>query len=239
MAERSRRIKTEAIVQRSRGGGGIRRGEFPSARDVARDVEGLAHHALMWTDRAAAVGGSNPALLETTRSVLESAFLVCGVEVKRCLDGRLRNLSEFLGHGEPVALSDLSGGDSMNLDTQYVLYECLCRNFRGIVSTESDRMEHLAGRIEERCGGTAEKSLARRITSGDAWVPFESLMKKFIGVFVAVRWIGVLHVYSSVCLCRHRAADRFRELGVGFLPQYIHAGGRVREGWGRVIHPRS
>lgn len=190
-AEQSRRAKLEAIILRGQGGGGIRPGAFPSVRDVNRNVENLAGDALTWTEKAAAIGGSSPALPATIQSVLENTFAVCSEEVKRCLDGRLKSLSEFLGHGEPVALSDLSGGDSMNLDTQYVLYECLCRNFETIVPTGPESTDKLAGEIERRCGGTVDRGLASDIISDDAWPSFENLMKNYIAVFVEVRFIGL------------------------------------------------
>lgn len=181
-AEQNRRKKAEAIIQRANPGG-IRPGDFPSVRDVDRDVENLAGHAIKWSEKACAIGGSHPALPATVKSVLQNTFLVCREEVKRCFDVKLQSLSEFLGNDEPIVLS---GGDSMNLDTQYVLYECLCRNFRTIVSMEPDRMEELAETVQQRSGGAVDGKLAGDITSGEAWPSFDNLMKKYIMVFVAV-----------------------------------------------------
>ena len=104
--------------------------------------------------------------------------------MKRSFDAKLQSLSDFLGNDEPIVLS---GGDSMNLDTQYVLYECLCRNFRTIVPTEPDRMETLADMVQQRSGGAGDGDLAGDVISGDAWPSFENLMKKYIMVFVEVR----------------------------------------------------
>eukprot|EP00752_Nemacystus_decipiens_P005428 g4920.t1 len=180
--EQNRRVRAEALLQRAKGGG-IRPGDFPSVRDVDRHVEKMADYALGWTEKARAIGRSHPALPATTKSVLENAFVVCRDEVKRCLDRRLQSLSEFLGDNEPVALS---GGDSMNLDTQYVLYECLRRNFRTIVSVAPDHMEKLAGMVEQRCGGggVVDGNLASDIIFGDAWASFDNLMKGYLMVFV-------------------------------------------------------
>ncbi|CAM9617095.1 unnamed protein product [Ectocarpus fasciculatus] len=161
--------------------GGLRPGDFPSVGDVYQHVGHLADDALAWTEKAFAVGGSHPAWHGTTRSVLENTFLVCREEVKRSFDERLQNLSAFLGNDQPVLLS---AGDEKNLDTQYVLYECLCRKYRTIVSTEPDRMDDLAGVILQRCGEPADRGLANEITSGATWSPFEALMKSYLLVFV-------------------------------------------------------
>ena len=181
-AEQNRRIRAEALIQRAKGGG-IRPGDFPSVRDVDRDVEKLAEHAIKWTEKACAIGGSHPALPVTMKSVLENTFLVCREEVKMRFDDKLLSLSEFLGNDEPIVLS---GGDSMNLDTQYVLYECLCRNFKTIVPVDPDNMDQLAGKIQQRCGGTADANLADEVIFGDAWLAFDNLMKNYIMVFVEV-----------------------------------------------------
>eukprot|EP00903_Cladosiphon_okamuranus_P015920 g14705.t1 len=178
--EQNRRIKAEALIQRAKGGG-IRPGDFPSVRDVDRDVEKLAEHAIKWTEKACAIGGSHPAVPATVKGILGSTFLVCREEVKRCLDRRLQSLSEFLGNDEPIVLSE---GDAMNLDTQYVLYECLCRNFRTIVPVEPNHMNQLAGGIQQRCGAAADGNLASKLIFGDAWPSFDNLMKKYIMVFV-------------------------------------------------------
>eukprot|EP00752_Nemacystus_decipiens_P012746 g11287.t1 len=184
-AEHKRRTRAEAIILRARGGG-IRMGDFPSVRDVNGHVERLADHARTWTEKACAVGGSRPALPATTKSILESTFLVCREEVERCLDRRVRGLREFLGNDEPIELIQLSGGNAMNLDTQYVLYECLCRNFQTIVSLEPNRMNELADMVHQRCAGegASDEDLASRITSGDAWPSFDNLMKSYIRVMV-------------------------------------------------------
>lgn len=183
--EQNRRQTAEAIIQRAKGGG-IRPGDFPSVRDVDRDVENLARHAQTWAETACAIGGSRPALPAVVKSVLRNTFLVCREEVQACLDRKLESLSEFLGKNEPIALSGLSGGDSMNLDTQYVLYECLCRNFRDIVPTDPGRMEDLAGMVHQRSGGAADGDLAGDVIYGDAWPAFDNLMKKYIMAFVEV-----------------------------------------------------
>lgn len=184
-AEKSRRERAEALVRLNKPGG-IRPGDFPSVRDVDRDVEKLADDALAWTEKASAIGGSHPALPATTKSVLENTFLVCREEVRRCLDRRLKSLSEFLGDDEPIVLS---GGDAMNLDTRYVLYECLCRNFRTIVPLEPDRVAHLARAVQQRCGGGGgvDGSLASDVIFGnDAWPSYDGLVKSYIMVFVEV-----------------------------------------------------
>ena len=190
-SERNRRQKAESIIQHDKGGG-IRPGDFPSVRDVDLDLENLAGHAITWAEQACAVDGGapHPALPATVRSVLENTFLVCRQEVKRCFDERLQSLSGFLGNDEPV---ELSGGDSMNLDTQYVLYECLRRNYRTIVPTEPDRVRELASAVQESCeeGSGEDDNLAGDIIFGDeAWPSFDNLVKKFIMVFVEVseRW---------------------------------------------------
>lgn len=189
LAERKRRRRAEALIHRAKGGG-IRPGDFPTVRDVDRHVEKLADDALVWTEKACAIGGSNPALPSTIASILKNTFLVCREEVQRCLDQRLHSLSEFLGHNEPVVLSTLSDGDSMNLDTQYVLYECLCRNFRTIV--ESVHIDELADMIKQRCGEAADEKLASNVISGDACASFENLVKNYITVFVEVSLTVIL-----------------------------------------------
>lgn len=183
MKERNRRMKADGIIQRAKGGG-IRPGDFPSVRDVDLDLENLAGYAIKWAEKACDIGGTHhPALPETVKTVLENTLLVCRQEVKRCFDERFESLRGFLGNDEPVALS---GGDSMNLDTQYVLYECLRRNFRTIVPTEPDRVKELAGVVQQRSEGVADGGLAGEIIFGDAWAPFDDLVTKFIIVFVEV-----------------------------------------------------
>ncbi|CAM9721272.1 unnamed protein product [Pylaiella littoralis] len=179
-AEKDRRVRAEALINRTRGGG-IRVGDFPSVRDVDRHVEDLANYAITWAEKACAIGGSHSALPETIESVLENTFKVCRDEVKQCLDEKLENLSAFLGSNEPVVLS---GGDSMNLDTQYVLYECLCKNYRTIVSTEPNHMEELANEVSQLCEAPADESLVGGIIFGDAWPLFDELMQNYILVFV-------------------------------------------------------
>ncbi|CAM9425323.1 unnamed protein product, partial [Ectocarpus sp. 6 AP-2014] len=178
--ERTRRVKAETLVHRAKGGG-LRSGDFPSVRDVYQHVYQLADDALAWTEKACAVGGSHPALNGTVLSVLYNTFLVCREEVQRCLDERLQNLSAFLGNDEPILLS---AGDEMNLDTQYVLYECLCKDYQRIVPADPDRMDALAGVVLERCGQPADRSLANEIVSGATWPSFEALMKNYLLVFV-------------------------------------------------------
>ncbi|CAM9486356.1 unnamed protein product [Scytosiphon promiscuus] len=176
--ERNRRARAEALVNRAKGGG-IRPGDFPSVRDVQQGVDQLADDALTWTEKACSIGGSDVALPLTLQSILESTFVVCRGEVELCLERRLQSLSEFLGNQEPVLLS---GGDSMNLDTQYVLYECLCRNYESIVPMGPDDMSRLARAIVESCRGP--RDLAESIISGDAWFSFEDLMENYMMVFV-------------------------------------------------------
>ncbi|CAM9412475.1 unnamed protein product, partial [Hapterophycus canaliculatus] len=176
--ERNRRARAEALVQRAKGGG-IRPSDFPSVRDVFQNVDQLADDALTWTEKACAIGGVNTALPMTLQSILENTFAVCREEVKRCLDGRLQSLSDFLGNDEPVLLS---GGDAMNLDTQYVMYECLCRNYETIVPVEPDDMRRLASAIVERSQGP--QALVDSIVHGDAWHSFEDLMENYMTVFV-------------------------------------------------------
>ncbi|CAN0325069.1 unnamed protein product [Ectocarpus sp. 12 AP-2014] len=178
--EHTRRVKAETLIHKS-SGSGLRPGAFPGVRDVYQHVGHLADDALAWTEKAFAVGGSRQAWYRTTRSVLYNTFLVCREEVQRCLDERLQNLSAFLGNDEPILLS---AGDEKSLDTQYVLYECLCRKYRTIVSTEPDRMDELAGLILQRCGEPADRGLANEITSGATWPSFEALMKNYLLVFV-------------------------------------------------------
>lgn len=178
--ERNRRARAEALVNRAKGGG-IRPGDFPSVRDVFQNVDQLADDALTWTEKACAIAGSNRALPTTLQSILESTFLVCREEVKRCLDRRLQSLSNFLGNNEPVLLS---GGDAMNLDTQYVLYECLCKNYETIVPVEPDDMSRLAGTIVGRSQGPQQ--LAESIVFGDGWHAFQDLMENYMKVFVEV-----------------------------------------------------
>ncbi|CAN0072068.1 unnamed protein product [Scytosiphon promiscuus] len=180
-AEHDRRVKAEALIHRSKGGG-IRPGEFPSVRDVDRHVEQLADDALEWTERACSVGESHPALPATIQSVLENTFIVCREEVERCLDERLRNLSAFVGNEEPVLLS---GGESMNLDTQYVLYECLRRNFTSIVPAEPEHMEELASAVQRRCGSRADRTLTNKVIFDERARPsYDALAKHYILVFV-------------------------------------------------------
>ncbi|CAN0138265.1 unnamed protein product, partial [Ectocarpus sp. 13 AM-2016] len=180
--EHTRRVKAETLIHKS-SGSGLRPGAFPGVRDVYQHVGHLADDALAWTEKAFVVGGSRQAWYRTTRSVLYNTFLVCREEVQRCLDERLQNLSAFLGNDEPILLS---AGDEKSLDTQYVLYECLCRNYRTIVSTEPDRMDELAELILQRCGEPADRGLANEITSGATWPSFEALMKNYLLVFVEV-----------------------------------------------------
>lgn len=181
--ERTRRMKADGIIQRAKGGG-IRPGDFPSVRDVYLDLEDLPGDAIKWAENACAIGGTHPALPTTVKCVLENTFLVCREEVKRCFDERLQSLSGFLGNDEPIALT---GGDSMNLDTQYVLYECLRRNFRTIVPTEPDHVKELAGMVQQRSeGGGADGNLAGDVMFGDAWPSFDNVVKRFIMVFVEV-----------------------------------------------------
>eukprot|EP00752_Nemacystus_decipiens_P007642 g6831.t1 len=186
--ERSRRMMADGIIQRVKPGG-LRPGDFPSVRDVDNDLENLAGHAIKWAEKACGAGGTahHSALPATVRSVLENTFLVCRQEVKRCFDERLRSLSGFLGNDEPVQLSGRD--DSMKLDTQYVLYECLRRNFRTIVPTEPESVKELAATVQQRTsegGGDANGDLAGDIIFGsdDVWVPFDNLVKEFIKVFV-------------------------------------------------------
>lgn len=203
-AERSRRVQAEALIHRAKGGG-IRPGDFPSVRDVDRHVEQLADDAITWTEKACAIGGSHSALPATIESVLESMFMVCREEVKRCLDERLESLSAFLGNDEPILLS---GGDAMNLDTQYVLYECLCKNFQTIVSVEPDHMDDLANDVQRRCEKMpADASLVEDIIFGDARPSFDVLMKNYILVFV------------EVSACREKSTSR--RCGGGFA---LHGG---------------
>lgn len=177
-------MKADGIIQRNKGGG-ARPDDFPSVRDVDLHVENLAGHGINWAQKACVSRGTHSALPATIKSVLENAFLVCREEVKRCFDERLQSLSGFLGNDEPVVLS---GGDSMNLDTQYVLYECLRRNFQTIVSTEPDHVKELAGVVQQRCEEVADGSLAEDVIFGDdAWPLFDNLMKKYVMVFVEVR----------------------------------------------------
>ncbi|CBJ31182.1 expressed unknown protein [Ectocarpus siliculosus] len=178
--EHTRRVNAETLIHRS-SGGGLRPGVFPSVGDVYQHVGHLADDALAWTEKAFAVGGSRQTWYGTTRSVLYNTFLVCREEVQRCLDERLQILSAFLGNAEPILLS---AGDEKSLDPQYVLYECLCRKYRTIVSTEPDRMDELARLILQRCGEPADRGLANEITSGATWPSFEALMKNYLLVFV-------------------------------------------------------
>ncbi|CAN0442403.1 unnamed protein product, partial [Ectocarpus sp. 12 AP-2014] len=178
--EHTRRVRAETLVHRAKGGG-LRSGDFPSVRDVYQHVYQLADDALAWTEKACTVGGSHPALNGTILNVLYNTFLVCREEVQRCLDERLQNLSAFLGNDEPILLS---AGDEMNLDTQYVLYECLCKDYQRIVPADPDRMNALAGVVLQRCGEPADRSLASKIISGSTWPSFEALMKNYLLVFV-------------------------------------------------------
>lgn len=104
-------------------------------------------------------------------------------QVGRCMGNRMQALSEFLGGKEPVKL----GGDMMNLDTSYVLYECLARNYQSVVPVEPDHMNALAIDILQRSGGSADKLLAKKMISGDAWALFEAVMQRYILILVEVR----------------------------------------------------
>lgn len=181
--ERNRRVKAEAIISRAtpRGRGAA---EFPDARTVARQIESLMSQGLRWTSDASKITSSHAALPSTLRSILVNTFLVCREEVKRCLDERLASLSAFLGSDEPV---NLMGGDSMNLDTQYVLYERLCKNFQTIVSLKPARMAELVDLILSGCGGAADNKLAKSVVLGSARHQFEALIKSYMVVFVEVR----------------------------------------------------
>lgn len=115
------------------------------------------------------------------------------------MDKRMEALSEFLGHKEPVKL----GGDMMNLDTNYVLYECLARNYQSIVSNEPAHINTLARSILQRCEGNADKRLAKKMISGDAWALFETVLKRYLLIFVEVRCppsLGSVSYMFSVCV---------------------------------------
>lgn len=187
--EHSKRVRAEALVLRDKEGGLRPGSDFPSVGDVVRDVKHrLVEDALAWTEKACAISGSHTALPATIRTVLEHTFNVCREEVKRCLDERIQGLSAFLGKDEPVSLLSLSGGDSMNLDAKYVLYECLCRNYQTIVSVEPDNMKKLATTITRRCEGP--ENLAKAIIFGGAWPSFDALMQHYIMLFLKVNTVG-------------------------------------------------
>lgn len=245
-AEKKRRIHAEAIINRAKGGG-IRPGDFPNVRDVDRHVEELAHEAILWSEKACAIGGSHSALPATIESIFENTFKVCREEVKRRLDEKQNNLSAFLGNDEPVVLS---GGDSMNLDTQYVLYECLCKNYQKIVPVELDNMEWLASEVQRGCTMPADASLVRGVMSGDAWPFFDALMKNYIMVFVEVSACLVVDESTllSYRICTERRHySRTVERGSIALTRYLSAGGvsqailtvRVYSSFRRVVctHP--
>lgn len=194
--ERRRRVKAETIISRTKPGG-LRTDGFPNVRDVVRHVEQLTDVVLRWTSKATAVVGSHQVLPSTMRHILVQTFVVCREEVTRCLDKRLQSLSAFLGNDEPVTLA---GDESMNLDTQYVLYETLCTNHQTIVSVEQEVLNELSNVIVQRCGGLANSQLTNMIF-GDARSYFEALLKSYIMVFVEVRrslWLFITTWIPSV-----------------------------------------
>ena len=187
--ERNRRKWAEAIYLRTQAGGIRPDSEFPSVRDVVQDVQYLLiQDVLTWTEKACGLHGSNPALPATIRDVLVHTFTACREEVKRCLDMRLQGLSGFMGKDEAISLSP--GGDTMSLATQYVLYECLRKNHRNIVSTEPDITSRLAASILQRC--RRSEKLAEAIVRGDAWPSFETLVQHYTKVFVEASTIEEL-----------------------------------------------
>lgn len=182
-AERSRRIKAEAIISRAKPGG-LRTDGFPNVRDVVGHMEHLTDLVLTWTSKAIAIADTHKDLPTTMKNILTTTFVVCRGEVNRCLENKLQSLWAFLGNDEPVTLA---GDESMNLDTQYVLYESLCKNFQTIVSVEPEVLDELANAIVKRCGELADAQLANSLIFGDARSAFDTLMKNYIMVFVEVR----------------------------------------------------
>lgn len=156
--------------------------DFPNVRDVVQHVDQLTTAVLKWTGKACAIAGSNEELPATMQDILMQIFVICKEEVHRCLDARLDSLATFLGDGEPVTLS---GDDSMNLDTQYVVYQCLSTNYKEIVPVDEDHIRELADNIVHRCEQGAAQSLARRMVSGDS--SFQVLMESYILLFIEVR----------------------------------------------------
>lgn len=180
--EQHKRRIADSIINRAKPGG--IRGDFPSVRDVDKHVEKLAGDAIRWTEEACAIGRSHAALPATVQSVLTNTFLVCKEEVTRCFRGKTQSLSDFLGSDEPV---ELSGGNSMKLNTQYVLYECLRQNFQTIVPLDPERIGELAREVQQRCGGAEDGDIVSDVINGDrAWPSFANLVKKYIMVFVEV-----------------------------------------------------
>ena len=147
-------------------------------------MEHLTDLVLRWTAKARASGESHEDFPRTIQRILIEAFTVCKQEVERCLEERLRGLSTFLGEEEPVTLL---GDVSMNLDTQYVLYECLCRNFRSIVPVRQENIDALANSILQRCVEHSDQSLAKTLILGDPRFSFEVLLKDYVILFIEVQ----------------------------------------------------
>lgn len=182
--ERDKRVYYEALVLRKRSEReGVRPdSNFPSVHAVVQDVKHrLVNDALTWSETVSALCESQPDLPATIRAVLEHTFNVCREEATRCLGERLGAFKQCLGKDEPISLS---GDIPMNLDTEYVLYECLRRNYQTIVSMKPHRMKNLAATIVQRCG--RHENLAGAITSNNAWLSFNVLMEHYLQVFVAV-----------------------------------------------------
>lgn len=79
----------------------------------------------------------------------------------------------------------------MNLDTQYVLYECLTRHYKTLVPTDQEHINGLANAILQRAGANSgRQQLANKITSGDLGLSFEAVMKHYLMVFVEVIVFG-------------------------------------------------
>ncbi|CBJ30721.1 expressed unknown protein [Ectocarpus siliculosus] len=172
----------ESLVLRSEVKGVRPGNDFPSVRSVLQEIKhGLIDDALRWTEKVSTLGGSQAGLTATIRAVLEHTFHVCRKEAMRCLDNRLRAFTECLGEDEPISLS---GDKSMNLDTEYVLYTCLCRNYKTIVSMKPSQVQNLAVTIVQRCKG--HEDLAGSITSGNARPFFDALMKHYLQVFIVM-----------------------------------------------------
>lgn len=181
VAERQRRDYAKALFNRATPGG-LRMSDFPNVRDVVQHLDQLTTAVLKWTGKACTIAGSHEELPAIMQDILMQVFVVCKEEVRRCLDAPLDSLSTFLGDGEPVTLS---GDDSMNLDTQYVLYQCLSSNYKELIRVDEEYTRKVADIIVQHCGQGAAQNLARSMLLGDS--SFQVLMESYLLLFVEVR----------------------------------------------------
>lgn len=138
----------------------------------------------------------------------------------------------------------------MNLDTEYVMYEVLTRNYKTLVPVDEEHINRLADQIVDSViaeGG--DEQFVQTLTYDDRWTKFANLIPTYLEVLVEVSDEGISlswgYILWTTAVCNVQLKQEIfvhfpsRRFSTVFSRATAHSSERLIPslGWGYTRHP--